>query len=1712
MKKMKKLLALSLVLLLLIGIVPMGLFPSLSASAILYPGVSGISRRAAAEGIVLLQNDNNVLPLKNTDTISVFGRIQVDYFACGYGSGGDVKYPYVVNLLTGMRRNPKLNINESLAKTYEAWCAQNPPNHGSWGSWPMFHPEMPLSNAVVTAAKAVSDTAVVVIGRSAGEDRESTLTKGSYYLTDLEVEMLDKVTTAYDKVVVVLNVGNIIDMAWVDNYTGKIDSIVYAWQGGMESGSAVADVLSGDETPSGKLAATIAKQRTDYPAAANFGASAYTRYVEDIFVGYRYFETFEAAKDKVKYGFGYGMSYTSFDINTTRVATVGDEIQVDITVKNTGAVKGKEVVQIYYGAPQGLLGKAAKSLVAYAKTNLLQPGASEEIKLSFKVNAMASYDDAGKTGKKSAWVLEAGNYPIYVGNSVRSSVKKGEHVEAALRVTEQLSEAVAVYPVANAFARWTASQGPEDTIVLNTTDMTPTRTINLKQKILDEMPANMPFNEGNKGIKLIDVYNGTKTMAEFMSQMTAQDLVNLNRGGGAMGISPGIGGNASIYGGTNNTLRNTYGIPCMSTTDGPSGIRMTAAATLLPIGTTLACTWNDKLVEELYAGVGSEMILNGSDALLAPGMNLQRDPLCGRNFEYFSEDPLLTGQMGASTVRGVQSKGVSATPKHFAANYQETSRNTNDSRVSERALRELYLKGFEICVKDAEPQNIMMSYNKVNSVWAHYSYELAMVVLRQQWGFKGAIMTDWWIQNGTDPDFTGISGNAYRVRAGVDLLMPGDSETVGNPLTAYQNGNLNIGEIQRNAINTLNFALKSARFRQDNSLPLFDYQPTTETIFKVNQPVQGTPELASISLDGTPISGFAAQTTEYVFYRNDLTTFPTVTAAAAGEATVQITQAAVGAPYATVVARLPDGGETTYRVIWSNAAGLPIVDPNPIYAYLTNIYVNGEKLMNFYQGMYSYSAWVTNPAGVVVTADTPANVTASVERSGDVFTIRAESPHQAMEYIVSLTYPIPQVLPQSDEFDAGPLNSFWTEGGKTASGTKQDGYYQIITEQGDWYQTGTGQKNYVWQRADGDWTSVTKVSYDIKPYQNYQQLGIQVFQDENNFLQFLLEYNNWDGNQTNPFKFSVKNETAGSSAATSTAASFAAGMPATNGEFFLRVRKAGNVYRFDVRLNESASWTAVGSTYTKAMAEPKFSLLALKGATGGAAAVDITAKYDYVRFTDVTEVPVTPPAAVPVVDILGAGSSRLRAATTYFYMAPGLQTESCSDTTEPSGTNRRNVGYTASGLFLLYNIDVKESGYYNVAPRMASGESNSAIQITFSVHVDGERAATFNRSGPTGAWQTWVTLPAQLVYLEEGPHKLMFLCDSGGFNLHYLDFTRNTVDRTELLAAIAQAETYKESEQIPSRWPVFTAAIQAAKNVLNSAAATQADMANAVNALEAATDVLLFVDVTGVTLDKEEVAITSLNGSATLAATVAPANATDPSVTWSSDNEAVATVDQNGKVTSKSVGIANITVTTNNFGKTDSCVVTVKAKDTVYEVQTGETISVPITLENCDKLAGLIGKIKYDDSLLTLQSLSGKNGFMLATKGGDSFIAITSDGKGLSGDVTVGYAVFTAKADMLDDVKTLVTFPTDEITAQNETYENISAETSIWEVSITGIPPLAGDINLDGIVDLVDAILLMQHLSGNIVLNARQLKAGDVNKDGTVNVGDTIIIMQKCLD
>lgn len=683
-------------------------------------------RKAAAEGMVLLKNENQMLPITEKDQVALFGRCQMNYYKSGTGSGGAVNTAYTTNLIDGFRRYKNIVLNEELLKVYEAWIQEHPfdDGQGAWASEPWFQKEMPVSLELAKKARETSNKALVVIGRTAGEDKDYAAVEGSYYLTKEEKQLLETVAEVFEDTCVIMNVSNIIDMSWLETLKNKehIRSVIYTWQGGVEAGGASADVLVGAAVPGGKLPDTIAYDIKDYPSTANFGNEEKNLYQEDIYVGYRYFETF--APERVQFPFGFGLSYTDFSMEVKHAEILGSGVDVSVEfqveVKNVGSqYAGKEVVQVYYEAPQGKLGKPARELGAFAKTEVLQPGETQVLTLQLPVATMASYDDSGVTGYKSCYVLEPGLYKFYVGGDVRAaqqvSLQGQEGMEISeCMVTEVLEEALAP---AEKFQRLCPGNKKEDGTYEPKAEDVPVQTISLEERIRERMPEAMEIT-GNQGISFQDVRDKKASLEAFVAQLSERELAILVRGEGMCNplVTPGT---ASAFGGTAPSLY-AYGIPPVCTADGPSGIRMDSGlkATQMPIGTMLAASWNLPLVEELYEWEGQELLRNEIDTLLGPGINLHRNPLNGRNFEYFSEDPYLTGKFAAAVVKGIKKSGADATVKHFACNNQELARNTADSVVSERAVRELYLKGFEIAVKEGKACSIMTSYNPLNGHWS----------------------------------------------------------------------------------------------------------------------------------------------------------------------------------------------------------------------------------------------------------------------------------------------------------------------------------------------------------------------------------------------------------------------------------------------------------------------------------------------------------------------------------------------------------------------------------------------------------------------------------------------------------------------------------------------------------------------------------------------------------------------------------------------------------------------------------------------------------------------------------------------------------------------------------------------------------------------------------------------------------------------------------
>ena len=778
------------------------------------------AREAVAEGIVMLRNEDHVLPLAKGSRIALFGRSQFHYYKSGTGSGGMVNTAYVVGIAEALENSEDFLLNGYVRDRYREWLKDHPYEMGSgWAQEPWFQEEMPLTEEFVEKAAEDSDTAFIIIGRTAGEDKDNIEAEGSYLLTQAEEQMLETVCGVFKRTVVLLNVGNIIDMSWVEKYGPS--AVLYVWQGGQEGGNGVLDVLSGRVSPSGRLTDTIARDLSDYPSAEYYGDTRRNIYAEDIYVGYRYFSTF--APEKVLYPFGYGLSYTTFTYDSEmaglppvfyygiplNVKNAKNSIKFRFRVKNTGEVSGKEVVQIYCEAPQGVLGKAARILCGFAKSESLAPGQWQEITVGVSWRDLASYDDAGLTGHKSCFVLEAGEYRFYAGENVKDAEFAGSLTLRELVVVEQLEEALA--PVTEFRHMRPGARKENDTYVIDW-ENTALRTVDPAVRRKERMPKEYPYT-GDLGYRLVDVVFGRVTMGEFLGQLTDQELCCAVRGEGMCSpkVTPGTAG---AFGGLTESLKE-YGIPAGCCADGPAGIRMDCGtkAFALPNGTCLACTFNEELVREMFEWEGLELRKNRIDTLLGPGMNIHRHPLNGRNFEYFSEDPLLSGKIAAAQLKGMHKYGVTGTIKHFICNNQENQRYYAEAVVSERALREIYLKGFEIAVKEGGARSVMSTYGPVNGFWTASSYDLLTTILRKEWGYTGIVMSDWWSMGNEEGGEGAIQHASPMVRSQNDLYMVAEDALANSNHDdleeGLRTGAVTRGELQRSAANICNFLLAS---------------------------------------------------------------------------------------------------------------------------------------------------------------------------------------------------------------------------------------------------------------------------------------------------------------------------------------------------------------------------------------------------------------------------------------------------------------------------------------------------------------------------------------------------------------------------------------------------------------------------------------------------------------------------------------------------------------------------------------------------------------------------------------------------------------------------------------------------------------------------------------------------------------------------------------
>ncbi len=727
-----------------------------------------IARQAAAEGMVLLKNDDKTLPFISTDRISVIGEESLELLRGGGGSAEvlSIGHTSLIDGLNEKSSEGKLIFNRASAE--------------------MAKKKLVYSVAELNLLANETDKAIVVIKRNASEgvDRllqkqpeiiggETVATTGEvyesldaiksgaerrgYYLSHpFERRLFDNIEKSNIKeVVVVLNIAAPVDLSFLENYT-KVKAILLASLPGVEGGRAIADILTGDINPSGKLTDTYALSYFDYPSSPYYNISKdFSEYKESIFVGYRHFETH--AKDKVLYPFGFGLSYTSFRLNDHCLCIDNGTATLSISVTNTGEVNGKEVVQLYYSAPSGKLEKPALELGDYAKTKLLAPNESQTLTLTFSLDDMASFDE-----ECASYILERGEYEFFVGNSIRNIQCVGKHTLNETKTVKSLSIQV------------TAPQS------------------------IEEKDTNTYPDSGiDKGITLYDVAEGKYSINEFVRQLSAEELIHLSQGQHC-DFAKGTAGIGNMR---------KYKVPNPQTADGPAGLRKSVPTTHFPCPTLLASSFDRELVYSVGKALGYEGISTGVDILLAPGINIHRDPLCGRSFEYYSEDPYLTGKTAAAMINGIQSNGLLATIKHFFANSCELNRLNNNSIISERCAREIYLRGFEIAIKESRPAFVMSAYNLVNGTRSSANRNVLISILRKEWGYQGAVMTDWRCASHLWEEI--LAGNNIKMPCG----YPDEGELA---LKKHNEGVLSRATLEENAICVLRAVMKTNRFKTKN--------------------------------------------------------------------------------------------------------------------------------------------------------------------------------------------------------------------------------------------------------------------------------------------------------------------------------------------------------------------------------------------------------------------------------------------------------------------------------------------------------------------------------------------------------------------------------------------------------------------------------------------------------------------------------------------------------------------------------------------------------------------------------------------------------------------------------------------------------------------------------------------------------------------------------
>ena len=827
-------------------------------------------RAIAGDCMVLLQNDGT-LPLKERGRIALFGSGARATVKGGTGSG-DVYVRETINIEDGLEREGfTVTTKDWIGRQAEAAKAEQDvyvkaavdaaiqagqPAEAAQMMLTL-NPLTPKALAAITEEdieKSDTDTALFVLSRNSGEGKDRKAEPGDYELSETEIESIRLLADKYAKLIVVLNVGGVIDTKPFREIPG-VNALVFTGQMGNMTGLTVADLLTGRAVPSGKLTDTWAENYSDYPSSAGFsgndGDTSDEYYTEGIFVGYRYFDTFNVTP---AYEFGYGKSYTDFAIETESVVIEGADIVVKVKVTNTGSeYSGKEVVQIYVSAPEKGPVKPYQELRGFAKTQALYPGESESLTVRIKAESLASF-----CPNHPAWVLPQGDYIIRVGNSSRNT-----HVAAVVNLPETVhvetvehlfkdpqGEVDEIRPTGN---HYTAPNEAEEIAEAVKLTLDPS-AIPVKTDSYAAEPEALPKKDFEETILFDDVVSGKAALDDFIAQLTDEELAYLMVGNSVdnVGFNSVLGAAAKTLPGaageTTGKLEEKYGLRQMELCDGPAGLRLTpeyietpegtaiglggmtvggdASAegihhyqytTAIPIAMSLASSWDLSLIESMGNLVGIEMEEFGATLWLAPGMNIHRNPLCGRNFEYYSEDPLLAGKCAAADTRGVQSHpGYGTTVKHYLANSQEDNRMFTNSHISERAIREIYSKNFRIVVEEAQPMSLMTSYNLVNGVHSANNTDSVTHLLRDEWGFKGMVMTDWLTTSDMSMMLSaesqmkyGKSDAAICVLAQNDLVEPGEAADFSRILEGLSEGVITRAHLERNARNILTLMLRT---------------------------------------------------------------------------------------------------------------------------------------------------------------------------------------------------------------------------------------------------------------------------------------------------------------------------------------------------------------------------------------------------------------------------------------------------------------------------------------------------------------------------------------------------------------------------------------------------------------------------------------------------------------------------------------------------------------------------------------------------------------------------------------------------------------------------------------------------------------------------------------------------------------------------------------